>query len=298
MIMSRLLFWLVLKPLSLLPFWMLYGISDFFCFVIYRIVGYRKAVVFDNLRQCFPEKSEAEIRSIAGKFYHHLCDLIIESIKNFSISEKELRKRMLTENVEAFEKYYKEGRSIILCGGHYANWEMWALSAPLYLQHQTLGVYKKLKNTYFDEKMRVTRGRFGLRLISTKEISEYLKTNTSELNITVLAVDQSPSDPKKCVWINFMGRETAALFGSEKFAKDYDRPVIYGHVEKIKRGYYRMQYELIVPNPRETAQGEITQKAHDILERKIRETPEFWLWSHKRWKHQRPKNDFFEGSGS
>jgi Kdo2-lipid IVA lauroyltransferase/acyltransferase len=296
--MSRILFWLVLKPLSLLPFWMLYGISDFFCFVIYRIVGYRKAVVFDNLRQCFPEKSEAEIQSIARKFYHHLCDLIIESIKNFSISEKELRKRMLTQNAELFAKYFKEGRSIILCGGHYGNWEMWALSAPLYLEHKILGIYKKLKDPYFDEKMRLTRGRFGLKLISTRDINEYLKTNTSELNVTVLAVDQSPSDPKKCVWVNFLGRETAALYGSEKFAKEYNRPVIYGHVEKIKRGYYRMHYELIVAEPGEMAYGEIIQKAHDILEREILRAPEFWLWSHKRWKHKRPKNDFFEGSGS
>jgi KDO2-lipid IV(A) lauroyltransferase len=285
---SALLYYLVLKPISLLPYPLLYGLSDFFFVVLYYIIPYRKKVVMANLAKAFPEKSEAELKIICRKFYRHFCDLVLESVKNFSISDAEARKRFVTTNPEVINDYAAKGQSIIVAGGHYTNWELWAISGPQVLKTTLLGIYKKLSNKYFDQKMRESRGKFGMKLVRTVDINEYLKKNQDELKGVVLAFDQSPSDPKKCVWIKFMGIETGALFGTEKFAKEYNFPVVYGRMTKLKRGYYSISYEVISEPPYSFESGELLQRLHDELEKDIRKAPEYWLWTHKRWKHKRP----------
>jgi KDO2-lipid IV(A) lauroyltransferase len=285
---SALLYYLVLKPISLLPYPLLYGLSDFFFVILYYLIPYRKKVVMSNLAKAFPEKSEAELKIICRKFYRHFCDLVLESIKNFSISDTEARKRFVTVNPELINDYAAKGQSVIVSGGHYTNWELWAISGPQVLKPTMLGIYKKLSNKYFDQKMRESRGKFGMKLIRTLDINEYLKKNQDELKGVVLAFDQSPSDPKKCVWIKFMGMETGALYGTEKFAKEHNFPVIYGRMNKLKRGYYSISYELIAEPPYSFESGEILQRLHDELEKDIRKAPEYWLWTHKRWKHKRP----------
>ncbi len=289
--MSSLLFWLVIKPLSLLPYWVLYGISDFFYVILYYIVGYRKKVVRDNLTKSFPEKSTIEIVQIEKKFYHHFCDLVIESLKNFSITQEQANARMKHVNAEVFKHYAEQHKSVILVGGHYCNWELWAVTAAQAIPHRVVGIYKRLSNAYFDEKMRSSRGKFGLHMIPTKQTSDYFKDNLNELNAIVFAIDQSPNNPKKCMWINFLGRETAALFGAEKYAVEYDRPIIFGHMKKLKRGHYEVRYEVVCKEPALTKTGYITQMLHTELEPDIKSAPEFWLWSHKRWKHKRPAED-------
>lgn len=288
MIFSRLIFWLVIKPISLLPYGALYIFSDFFFLILFHLVGYRKKVVKANLRGCFPQKSEQEITQLAKKFYRHFCDLVLESLKNFSITHEQAQERMTQEGLEVFEKLYQEGRSVILTGGHYCNWELWAVSTPPHFKHRLMGIYKRLSNKYFDEKMRTSRGKFGLELVSTKETGDFFKENINDLTVSVFAIDQSPSNPKKAMWITFFGRETAALFGAEKYAKDYDYPVVYAHLSKKSRGNYHVRYELVTETPNATEYGEITHKLHEILESDIRKAPEYWLWSHKRWKHKRP----------
>jgi len=285
---SALLYYLVLKPISLLPYPLLYGLSDFFFVVLYYLIPYRKKVVMANLAKAFPEKSEAELKIICRKFYRHFCDLVLESVKNFSISDAEARKRFVTINPEVINDYADKGQSVIVSGGHYTNWELWAISGPQVLKTTLLGIYKKLSNKYFDQKMIESRGKFGMKLVRTIDVNEYLKNNKEELKGIVLAFDQSPSDPKKCVWINFMGIETGALFGTEKFAKEYNYPVIYGRMSKVKRGYYTIKYEVISKPPYTFETGELLQKLHDELEKDIRKAPEYWLWTHKRWKHKRP----------
>ena len=285
---SALLYYLVLKPISLLPYPLLYGLSDFFFVVLYYLIPYRKKVVMANLAKAFPEKSEAERKIICRKFYRHFCDLVLESIKNFSITDAQARKRFVTINPEVINDYAEKGQSVIVSGGHYTNWELWAISGPQVLKTTLLGIYKKLSNNYFDQKMIESRGKFGMKLVRTVDVSEYLKNNKEELKGIVLAFDQSPSDPKKCVWINFMGIETGALFGTEKFAKEYNYPVVYGRMSKVKRGYYTINYEVIGKPPYAFETGEILQKLHDELEKDIRKDPEYWLWTHKRWKHKRP----------
>jgi|688.fasta_scaffold67893_4 KDO2-lipid IV(A) lauroyltransferase len=288
---SRLLFWLVIKPVSLLPYPLLYKLSDFFYVIFYYLIGYRKKVVYQNLNLCFPDKSKAEIISLQKKFYRHFCDLVLESLKNFSITNEQAQERMEQINVDAINQYFDKGRSVIIAGGHYGNWELWAVATPLHLRHRMIGIYKKLKNEYFDQKMRKSRGKFGLELVETKETGAFLDENKNSLIASVFAIDQSPSNPKKAVWIDFLGQETAALFGTEKYSREHNFAVVWGHIRKKKRGYYSITYELITDNTATLAHGELTQKLHRILEQDILVAPEFWLWSHKRWKHKRPEEN-------
>ncbi len=286
--MSAVLYTLIIKPISLLPYRALYVLSDFFYLVFYYGVGYRKKVVRGNLKRSFPEKSDGEIRSIEKAFYRHFCDLVLESLKNFSASESDLAARFEHRNTEVLDTLHAEGRSAILAGGHYANWEMWALSAPPHFKHRLMAIYKRLSNPYFDQKMRSTRGKFGLELVSTKETGEWLHKHKDQLHFSVFAIDQSPSNPRKAYWIDFLGQETACLFGAEKYAKEFNLAVVFGHLRKISRGNYAIDYELITASPRDFEQGKLTEEMSRLLEADIRQEPRYWLWSHKRWKHKRP----------
>ena len=151
-----------------------------------------------------------------------------------------------------------------------------------------MAIYKRLSNPFFDKKMRQTRGRFGLELVSTRETATWLKEHQAELFMSVFAIDQSPSNPHKAHWIDFMGQETAALFGTEKYAKEFNLPIVFGHLRKDSRGMYSIDYELFTENPRDFPHGELTQQLNKILETDIQKDPRYWLWTHKRWKHRRP----------
>ncbi len=286
--MSAALYILVIKPISLLPYRALYMLSDFFYLVFYHLIGYRKKVVRGNLTRSFPEKSDAEIRSIEKAFYRHFCDLVLESLKNFSADKGDLAARFEHRNTEVLDKLHAEGRSAILAGGHYGNWEMWALSAPPHFKHRLMAIYKRLSNPYFDEKMRTTRGKFGLELVSTKETDEWLRGHQQDLFFSVFAIDQSPSNPRKAHWIEFLGQETACLFGAEKYAKEFNLAVVFGHLRKISRGKYAIDYELVTTDACSYEQGKLTEQLSRMLEADIRQEPRYWLWSHKRWKHKRP----------
>jgi Kdo2-lipid IVA lauroyltransferase/acyltransferase len=285
--MNALLYYGVVKPFSLLPLPILYLFSDLLNLFLFKIFNYRKAVIYSNIEGSFPEKSKKEIAAIAHEFHRHFCDLIIESIKGFSISENEVRKRVKFENPELANQFYEQNKSIIITGGHYGNWEWYALAAPLYHKHHIAGIYKPLKNKYFDDKIKETRGRFGLELISMKSVKNYYEINQDKPFACVFATDQSPSSVKNCFWIDFLNRETAVLTGSERFAKEYNHPVIYGDIVKIKRGYYKLVYQLVAENPSQTEEIEITKIHTRMLEEMIKKQPEYWLWSHKRWKRKR-----------
>lgn len=287
---SALLYYLVMLPLSRMPYFILYGVSDILYVFVYKIVKYRRKVVYDNLRKCFPDRDEKWIKEVERKFYHHLADLVLESVKNFSINAETTQIRMKGYNQEIANKFHSEGRSIVICGGHYCNWELWAMASPGQLKHEMIGVYKQLSNPFFNEKMKQSRARFGMKLVPTVECGKFLRENTSLLKAVVLAFDQSPSNPEKCIWVDFLGRKTASYFGAEKYARDFNMPIIYGRMKKVKRGFYEVRYELLVENPMEWSQGDITRKLYSILEEEIAEVPELWLWSHKRWKHRPPVN--------
>lgn len=289
MIGSWLLYYLVIIPISRLPYPLLYAFSDFACFVLYRIVGYRKAVVRGNLQRSFPEKSEAELLVIEKKFYSHFVDLVVESLKNFTISSDECQRRMRSVNPELLNRLYDEGRPVTIAGAHYNNWELWALGAATPLKHPLKGIYKRLSNKFFDEKMRESRGRFGMQLVSTQEVKNHIDEIYKGPSAVVYASDQSPGNPKSAYWMTFLNQDTACFFGPERHAKMFNTAVVYGHQSKIKRGFYEVEYKVIFEHPGETEYGEITEKLGRLVEEKIIEQPEYWLWTHKRWKHKRPE---------
>lgn len=279
---------LILKGLSYLPFGILYAISDLLYFLIYHVIKYRKKVVRENLKLVFQDKSEREIRKIERGFYRHLCDLIVESVKLFSISAEELTNRFKTVNPELTAKFYQQGKSLIGVTGHYNSWEMLALSLNLHHQHQALGIYKKIKNPVFNNALIKSRSKFGLILADIKRAGEMFEKNKENLTITGFVADQWPSNIRKCYWTTFLGRETAVSYGAEYYARKYNMGVVFANIRKVKRGFYETEYVVIADDVSKFAPGEITQ-AHTIaLEKLIYEDPRYWIWSHRRWKRARP----------
>ena len=276
-------------PISLLPFRVLYILSDGLFLLFYYIVGYRKKVVMKNIKNSFPEKTTLEQNEICRGFYKHFCDLIVESLKIFTVSNKEVNKRMVFKNPEFIQRYFENKQSIIMAGGHLNNWELFAVAIDEAIGHQAIGIYQPLTNQFFDKKMRDTRSKYGLRMISTKSVKKVLDEEKDKITAMIFASDQSPSNPNNCYWTKFLNQDTGVLFGVEKYAKEYNYPVVYGRINKEKRGYYSYEFFEVCDNPSKTSYGEITEKFTSMLEKDIIESPAFWLWSHKRWKHARPQ---------
>lgn len=292
--MGRLLYYLVIKPLSLLPLPILYFLSDFIFFLIYYVVGYRKSVVNKNLINSFPDKNPEEIEAIRKEFFIHLCDLIVENIKVFSMSLEEIKKRFKIVNTDLLEKYYSQNQSIILVGGHYNNYEIAAISFDIYSPHQAIGIYSPLSDKFFDKIFAQSRTRFGVEIITKGLVPRSFILNKNKLTMTIFGADQSPTYSKKVHWMNFLNQETAVHIGAEIFAVKYNYPVVFIKINKIKRGYYEGEYELLEENPAQTKKGEITELHTKYLEKMIMEKPQYWLWSHKRWKRKKTEEERLE----
>ncbi|MCF4102631.1 lysophospholipid acyltransferase family protein [Gillisia sp. M10.2A] len=289
--MQLLVFWLI-YPLvwliSKLPFWLFYKISDVVYFIVYRIIGYRKKTVTENLTLVFPEKSSEEIKSIRRKFYQHMCDMFLEMVKSLSISNDQLKERFTFTNLDEIVRIRKLDKSIILMCGHYASYE-WLNALQLYgLDYKGYGIYKKVKNKYFDKMARDIRGRFDGELISSSKATLTITHNESEgkRGVYAMIADQSPKLSRSKYWSNFLGANVPVFFGSEKLAKNLDMAVVYLHVEKIKRGYYSATFFPISDSPKEEPTFKITRTYLDLLETQIKKDPEYYLWTHKRWKHK------------
>jgi KDO2-lipid IV(A) lauroyltransferase len=285
---SKILYSLVIRPISLLPFWALYALSDFTYLVLYKLVGYRTKVVRNNISKSFPNLNKAEIKRIESAFYKHLCDVIVEAIKAFTISEEAAKKRMVHQNPELLDQFYHEGKQVVLAGGHYGNWELFAITIGMNLKHKALALYTPLKNEFFDEKVKTSRSKYGLGMLSIQEIRKKLAALDDGLYAIIFGADQSPRKSQKAYWMNFLGQETGVQFGTEKFAQEIEAAVVFGNIHRIKRGYYEVRYQVISTDAKKEAYGYITQAHTKLLEREILKKPEHWLWSHKRWKHQRP----------
>lgn len=286
--MGKILFFIFIKPLSFLPFAALYRISDFFYLLIYYGVQYRKKVVFKNLQNAFPDKTTAEITAIAKGFYSHFCDLMIEAVKLFSASEKELNKRCKVINPELMEVYAQQGKSLIIPTGHYNNWEIAATVLQKQLLHQPIALYTPLKHPFFNQQIIKSRTRFGLELLSIKTLKTGLAKTPDKLRAIVFLADQSPKMARAAYWTTFLNQETGVMVGTEKYAKQYDYPVVFGKMTKVKRGFYEIEFIPLEDHPKNTSFGEITEKHTRLLEKIIIEQPQYWLWSHKRWKRQKP----------
>ena len=272
---------------SILPFRLLYFISDCFYYLIYYLIGYRKETVVSNLKLAFPNKSDQEIKVITKKFYKHLADVFIEMIKSFTISKKAILKRYTFTNIELIQQLESNNKSIILLGSHYANWE-WVFCLNLLVNYKGLAVFKKLKNIYFDKKIRATRGRFGTALISTKKIFKVIEENAKgdALSMYGFLGDQSPKATKALHWSKFLGVTVPIHTGAETLAKNHNLALICFNTIKVKRGYYETTFKLLAENPTDYNDYELTDLYLRELEKSIYNKPEYYFWTHKRFKHK------------
>jgi len=254
---------------------------------VYYLLGYRKKVVMENLRLVFPDKTNSEIATIAKRFYKHLCDMIVESIKSISISEEELARRFQYENLDYLEHLHNKGYSVLLMCGHYASWE-WSSLLAKKSSFESLAVYKKMDNPYFDNLVKRIRGRFGAAIVPNKQIAKvlYRKFKEGKQTITLILSDQTPKIGAFKDRQAFMGINVPVFTGTEELAKLLGFATVYLHIEKIKRGYYSAKFIPIGENPRDYKDFEITKLFLREIEKQIEAEPAFYLWSHKRWKHR------------
>lgn len=285
-------FFILLYPLlwliSILPFRLLYVLSDAIYLLIYYVLGYRKKTVRQNLAMALPHLSAKERLIVEKKSFRHLCDMFLEMIKTMTISKKEIEKRFVLTNIEVYHQLEKEGKSIALMCAHYASYE-WVISMNHHITFSGYAIYKRIRNKYFDKLVRDIRSKFKAYLITTKEtkmvIEENIKNGT--LGVYGFASDQSPRPTENMYWYKFMGIETPIHIGAELLAKRYDMNVIYLKVKKVKRGYYEGTFEVLTTDMNTIPNFKLSEQFMDKVEQQILEAPEYYLWTHKRWKHKK-----------
>lgn len=270
---------------KILPFFIIYLLSDFIYILFYYIVRYRKKVVFDNLQKSFPEKTDPEIKRIAKEFYKNLSDITIESIKGLTMSEAEMLNRYKVLNPEVSDKYFEQGKDVMNLASHYCNWEWGIQAVDMQFKHSVVSIYKPLTNKFIEKYMTEKRERTGMTMISIRGSRDFFMTKKKQPVSYIMAGDQNPLKVEKAIWVDFLGRKTACLHGIESMAKQANMPMVYYDVQRVKRGYYTLNVVDFMEFPKNTEKGEITQKYMTMLEGIIRKNPANWLWSHKRWKH-------------
>ena len=287
---ARLGYYIIVLPLSYLPLQVLYVFTDIFYLLLITCIPYRKSVIQGNIDRSFPMKSEKEKTKIRRQFYRHFTDLLAEGVKNLSISKKELLKRFEVENPEIMKDLHSKGKDVILVSGHYNNWEWLITAQTLLFKHKAFGIGMPLTSRFLDSKINERRERCGLKVVNAANYRNALKSNTTSPKVILTLADQSPRDANKSYWLNFLNQKTPVLFGTEMMAHEFNCAVVFFATEKIKRGHYRMKLSLISDEPKEMAWGQITEAHTSRLEQEIVRHPQYWLWSHKRWKRDVPNN--------
>ncbi len=274
--------------ISLLPLWVFYRLSDGLYYLVYHVVRYRRRVVYANLRSSFPEKSEAEIERIAKDFYSFFCDYIVETLKLFSMGEKNIRKRMKFEGLDQVKEDFANGRSVSVYLGHYCNWE-WISSLGLHLDEQCGQIYHPLENATLDRLFLYMRGRFKAQSIKMDDtfltILRWKKEGRK--NIVGYIADQVPGYNNIHYWADFLHHDTPVFTGAERISKIMDTAVYYIDVERPRRGYYVARFIKIADSLNEHPVFFATEQYFRLLEQNIQRAPQYWLWSHKRWKRTR-----------
>lgn len=287
---AKIAYYLFVLPLSHLPMWCLYRFADFFYILLISVFPYRKAVIEGNLTRSFPDKTQQEIKQLRNAFYRHFADLLVEGIKNLSISKEELLKRFKVKNPELMNELFAQNKSVILVSGHYNNWE-WLITAQNCLfPHQAMGIGMPMTSKFWDKKVNEQRSRFGMKVVHAKNFKEEIKKYAQKPVAILTLSDQSPGDARKSYWLEFLNQPTAVLFGTEQMAHSNDFAVVFFINRKVKRGYYEMHLSLITDSPSLCEWGEITEKHTYLLEKEIKANPAFWVWSHKRWKREVPSD--------
>jgi len=278
----------VIYLLALLPFWVVYRISDIVFLILYYGLKYRKNVIHKNLVNSFPDKSMKEINRLCRDFYRFFCDLMLETFKTLTMSRKQAIRRceISKDSLNLLEKLYSEKKDIILVLGHYGNWEIAGSSFSSQCSHQLYVIYKPLSSEFFDRLMYKMRTRWGTKLITTHDTYKKMQEIKNTGSATAFIADQTAA-PNNAYWTKFMNQDTPVFWGTERAAKQFGYPVVYLTIKRPKRGYYQIFAELLIKNPETTKKGEISEAHTRKLEKDILEQPEIWLWSHRRWKHKK-----------
>ncbi len=278
--------------LGLFPIWFLFLISDLLYFFAFYIIRYRRKVVRRNLINSFPEKSSKEIKLIEKEFYHNFTDLFAENVKMTQLSKASIRQRVICENPDILTSLADSGRSVFLATGHSGNWEWVAKAIPLLTNHRSIAIFKRLSNKSFDALIGEIRlNHNNQMLLESRSAYKGLRQLSDRPNAVFIVADQSPSGNDQDYWTQFLHQETAFFNGPEKMAKALNYAVLYVEVTRPKRGYYSIRFSPITLDPSQAAPNEITEKYARMLERAIVASPSNWLWSHRRWKHQRTKTN-------
>lgn len=277
----------ILWFISILPYTVFYALSDFVFFLVYTVVGYRKKVVYNNLKLVFPKKSEKELITIQRAFYGHMCDMFMEMIKTMNLSKDEVQKRYVVENIEVLKEIEKTKSILIVCS-HYANWE-WNVSINNYVDSKGYAVYQKIANTYFDAWIKKVRARWNTTLITQEEtVKTVFRNAQNNVRSTYgMVSDQSPQKHRAPYWTEFMGIKVPVFSGPELMARKMDLAVVFLKVSKVKRGYYKAEFIPITTAGKSTEKNEITDQFLRLTEQQIHEKPEYYLWTHRRWKHRK-----------
>ncbi|RZJ48212.1 MAG: lauroyl acyltransferase [Flavobacterium sp.] len=270
--------------LSLLPLPVLHFFARLLYYPLYHIVGYRRKVVRGNLQKSFPEKSVEEITRIERSFYKYLADLIFEIIKLNTISEGELRRRVKFNGLDQIEAYFRKGESVLACTGHYGNWELCMLALGLNLTATEYVIYKPLSSDIFENWFQKLRTRFGNEFVPMRQTLRKVIATKDQPTMFCFAADQTPVKEETQYTLQWLNQPTAVLLGLEKIALQTNRPIFYFDVIKVKRGFYEVDCVLLCEEPKATEGHEITDKLYEFLNKTIQAKPDFWLWSHKRWK--------------
>jgi len=275
--------------LAILPFPILYGLSNVLSFIAFHIIKYRKKVVFDNLRSAFPQKSNPEITTIAKAYYRNMIDVFLETFKTLVLTEKNLTKRVTVHQTEPITELHKQGVSVILLLGHLGNWEWGGFSYTYNLNFKVGTLYHPLSNPFFEWITFKLRSKCGVELIPMQQAARNFLQNKNVVRTVAFIADQSPT-PESAYWTNFLNQDTGFFIGAEKLAVKYNMAVFYADVIKPKRGYYQIYFKPLAENPAAFHTHAITEKFVQELEQSIIKKPTLWLWSHRRWKHKRPQN--------
>ena len=279
----------IFKLLGYTPFWLIYIWADLLYLVSFYLMRYRRKTVFLNLKNSFPEKSEAERMRIAKAYYHHFSDMLVESIKAPQMSEKVLNKHFKYKNPEVLNDLYDQGKSVALLSGHYGNWE-WAVALPTFIKHQLNVIYRPIHDKALDNHMKQIRSRYGTCLIpaqvSLRTLIEFEKKG--QLTATSYLTDQTALKDTP-YWMTFLNQETPIVPGSEIIPSRFKQAIVFLNIQKVRRGYYEVEFTKLFDDASQTKPYEVTKAHLRFLEDIIRKKPEFWLWSHKRWKHTRPE---------
>lgn len=297
----KILYYIVLAfwyMLSLLPMKVHYLLSDLLFWVLYGLLGYRKKVIEKNLKASFPEKSEEELKRIERGFYHFFCDYIAESVKLMTIRRENLRRRMVFKGAELVDEIIESGQSCAVFLGHLCNWE-WVTSLPLWVtpKAQCGQIYHPIENKDFDRLFLRSRQRMGAVCIpmadTLRKIIEFKKAGQPV--VIGYISDQVPFWTNIHHWVDFLHHDTPVLTGMERIARKVNHAVFFLDVRRVRRGYYEAEFKLITREPQKMGEYEITDIYYRMLEQSIRRAPEFWLWSHNRWKRTREEfNERFE----